>query len=137
MRTPPSRSPSSSSALLLLSGAALNFVFLVVLMVFSYLREEPLFWTNEGQFPIWMRDLVSSTYYPILLLELALLSALSGVSVHFLSTRSASASLTVILLPLLWGLYFMVIANSVVNNLDNLVHGRPLHWHPDATWHQL
>jgi hypothetical protein len=137
VRTHPARTSSSYNTLLLISGAAVNFVFLVVLMVFSYLREEPLFWMNEGQFPIWMRDLVSSTYYPMLLLEFALLSALSGVSVRLLSTRSASASLAVVLLPILWGLYLIVIANSVANNLDNLLHGRPLHWHPDAAWHQL
>lgn len=131
------RRPPSSHAPLLTSGAVINLLILVILITFSYLREEPLFWMNEGESPIWLRDLVASYYYPFLLLELLLLSAFSGFSIHHLSSRSSSASLAVILLPMLWGLYFLVIVNSVFNNLENLFLGRPLHWHPDETWRQL
>ena len=106
-------------------------------MAFSYLREEPIFWTNEGGAAIGLRDLVRDTYYPLLALEFLLLAAFSGVSIHLLSSRRTSANLAVIMLPMLWGLYFLVIANSVANNLDNLWNGRPLHWHADAIWLQL
>lgn len=122
---------------LLAAGAAVNFFSLIALIAFSYLREEPLFWTNEGGWSSGLRELVRTAYYPLLALEFLLLAAFSGASIRFLSSRRASASLAVILLPLLWGLYFLVIANSVANNLDNLLNGRPLHWHPDATWSQL
>lgn len=131
------RNPLSSKAPLIISGAAVNFLLLIVLIAFSYLREEPIFWTNEGGWPVWLRDLVRGAYYPMILLELLLLTAFSGVSVHLLTSRCASASVAVVLLPMLWGLFFLVIANSVANNLDNLLHGRPLHWHADATWLQL
>jgi len=115
---------------------AVNFISLIVLVTFSYLREEPLFWTNEGDWSIGLRDLVRGTYYPLLALEFLFLAAFSGVSIRLLSTRRTSASLAVILLPMLWGLYFLVIANSVANNLENLWNGRPLHWHPDTSWSQ-
>jgi hypothetical protein len=137
LRKSRARHRSSAHTPLLVAGAALNFLFLIVLMAFSYLREEPIFWTNAGGWPIWLREIVQTSYYPLMLLEFLLLTAFSGVSIQLLSTRSRSANLAVILLPMLWGLLFLVIANSVANNLDNLLNGRPLHWHPDATWSQI
>lgn len=137
MKTKQTTKPPSTQAPLLAAGAVINFLILLVLITFSYLREEPLFWRNEGESPIRLRELVATFYYPLLLLELLFLGAFTGFSIHRLSTRSSSASLAVILLPMLWGLYFMLIANSVFNNLENLFLGRPLHWHPDQTWNQL
>lgn len=137
MKTKHTRQPPSTQALLLAAGAAINFLILLILITFSYLREEPIFWRNEGESPVRLRELVATFYYPLLFIELLLLSAFSGFSIHHLSSRSSSASLAVILLPMLWGLYFMLIANSVFNNLENLFYGRPLHWHPDKTWNQL
>ena len=137
MRRTRTRRPSSSNAPLLLAGALVNFLLLIALLAFSYLREEPLFWTNEGGWSVELRDLVRSGYYPLLALEFLLLIAYTAMSAYLLSLRHSSASLTVVLLPMLWGLYFMAIVNSVANNVDNLLNGRPLHWHPDATWLQL
>lgn len=137
LRRIPARKPPSSNASLLISGALVNVIFLIVLLAFSYLREEPLFWTNEGGWSVEWRDLVRSGYYPLFALEFLLLLGYSGMSVSLLSVRRSSASLTMILLPVLWGLYFMVIVNSVANNVDNLLQGRPLHWHPDVTGYQL
>ncbi|MFZ1537953.1 MAG: hypothetical protein WAT23_11295 [Chromatiaceae bacterium] len=131
------RKPPSSHAPLLISGALVNVMFLIVLLAFSYLREEPLFWTNEGGWSVEWRDLVRSGYYPLLALEFLLLLAYSGMSVSLLNARRSSASLTMILLPMLWGLFFMAIVNSVANNIENLLQGRPLHRHPDMTWYQL
>lgn len=135
-RTRP-RHPQASYASLIAFGAAINFLILIVLMTCSYLREEPLFWTNEGDWTSRARELVQNAYYPLLALEFLLLAASTAASVYLMSARRASASLAVILLPMLWGLYLMVVANSVANNLDNLWNGRPLHWHPDATWSHL
>jgi hypothetical protein len=131
------RRRATTNAPLLIAGAAVNFLFLIVLMAFSYLREEPIFWTNAGDWPVWLREMVQSSYYPLMFLEFLLLTVFSGVSIQLLSTRAQSASLSVILLPILWGLLFVVIANSIANNLDNLWNGRPLHWHPDSNWSQI
>ncbi len=133
------RKTAPSNAPLLIAGAVVNFMFLIILLVFSYLREEPSFWMNANAWSAWpsgMRELVQTLYYPLLLLEFLLLSAFSGISIHLLSTRYTSASLAVVLLPMLWGLFFMVIVNSVFNNLENLWYGRPLHWHPHDPWPQ-
>lgn len=117
-------------------GTAVNLILLLILLAFSYLREEPTFWTSAGGLPIWLRDLVGSGYYPLALLVFMLLTAFSLLSAYLLSTRTNSAGLAVLLLPLLWGLFFMAIVSAALNNLDNLLNGRPLHWHPDATWYQ-
>jgi hypothetical protein len=131
------RRRSSSNAPLLIAGALVNLLLLILVLTFSYLREEPLFWMNEGGWSVEWRDLVRSGYYPLLALQLLLLIAFTGMSTYLLSSRRSSASLAVVLLPLLWGLYFLAIVNSVANNVDNLLNGRPLHWHPEATWSQF
>jgi len=48
-----------------------------VLVVFAVLRENQVFWTNAGGYPIWLRDLVLWTFYPIL--------AITGMSLILLS----------------------------------------------------
>lgn len=137
MRKSRARRRSTTKAPLLVGGAAVNFLLLIVLITFSYLREEPIFWTNAGDWPIWLREMVQDSYYPLILLELVLLTAFSWISIQLLSTRSTSASLAVLLLPMLWGLLFLLVANSVANNLENLWNGRPLHWHRDQNWSQI
>jgi hypothetical protein len=54
------------------------FVGLPSLVSFSLLRETPIFWRNEGGYPIWLRDFVLTTYYPILLLNF-IVATLYGV----------------------------------------------------------
>lgn len=53
------------------SRLALALVALAVgmplLIWFSWLRETPAFWTNAGGYPVWLRDLVLLSYYPLLL----------------------------------------------------------------------
>lgn len=137
MRRIRARRPSSSNAPLLIAGALVNLLCLIVLLALSYLREEPLFWMNEGDWSVEWRNLVRSAYYPLLVLEFLVLIAFSGMSAYWFSSRRSSANLLMLFLPLLWGLYFMAIVNSVANNVDNLLNGRPLHWHPDAIWRQL
>lgn len=131
------RHSPSPFAQLTIIGLAINVLLLIVLLAFSYLREDPLFWTNEGGWPSTARSLVRILYYPLLALEFLLLVALSATSVYLISMRRTAASLAIVLLPMLWGLYFMVIVNSVANNLSNLWNGRPLHWHADRTWQQF
>lgn len=133
----PARNPPSSNTFLLISGALANFMVLIILLTFSYLREEPMFWTNAGGWSVEWRDLVQTGYYPTLGLELVLLLAYSGMSLHLLNARRSAVGLTLVMLPMLWGLFFMVILNSVANNIDNLLHGRPVHWHPGVTGIQL
>lgn len=36
------------------------------LLCFYWLRETPIFWTNAGGYPIWLRDLVRDAFLPLL-----------------------------------------------------------------------
>ena len=47
-----------------LAGVGL-FLGLPTLGWFSWLREMPIFWRNEGGYPVWLRDLVLGAYYPV------------------------------------------------------------------------
>jgi hypothetical protein len=113
----------------LIAGAAVNFTFLAVLFLFACLREQSMFWTNVGNWPIWLRELVGASFYPLLLLELLLLMAFSGVCVRLLASRRPAGMTAVAVLPLLWTLFLLIVVIVGANNLDNLIAGQPLHWH--------
>jgi len=52
------------------------FAFLVALPVlvgFCWLREMPIFWLNEGGYPIWLRDVVLDAYYPIFFINVVMM----------------------------------------------------------------
>lgn len=114
----------------LIVGAFVNFSFLLALVFFAFLREEPSFWTNAGSWPIWLREIVGAVFYPMLLLELLTLMVFTGLCVRSRGSRYRSTTIAVVMLPLLWMLYVFVLLIVAVNNLDNLIAGQPLHWHP-------
>ena len=114
----------------LIVGAFVNFSFLLALVFFAFLREEPSFWTNAGSWPIWLREIVGAVFYPMLLLELLTLLVFTGLCVRSRGSRYRSTTIAVVMLPLLWMLYVFVLLIVAVNNLDNLIAGQPLHWHP-------
>jgi len=114
----------------LIAGAILNFTILGVLILFASLREQSTFWTHAGHWPIWLRELVGSSFYPLLLLELLFLMTFSGMCVRLLNARCPTATSAVVFLLLLWTLFVLVVVIIGANNLDSLIAGRPLHWHP-------
>ena len=57
-----------------LSGFALT-VGLPLLGCFAWLREVPIFWRNEGGYPIWLREVVLEFYYPLMALNLLVVLA--------------------------------------------------------------
>jgi hypothetical protein len=111
------------------AGAVLNFVSLCLLNLFAWLREEPLFWTNAGGWPIWLRDLVGISFYPLLLIQLLVLTAFTGGCLFHPSPRRRRARPEAATLPILWSLFLLVVVIFAANNLGNLVTARPLHWH--------
>jgi len=125
------KNKSAPNTYWIIAGAALNFCCLCVLILFAWLREQPLFWRNAGHWPTWLRELVGTFFYPLLLVELLLLVAFTGACLRNLSPRCRTAGPEVAALPVLWTLYLLVIAIVAVNNLDNLLAGQPLHWHLD------
>lgn len=130
MRSTSHREATSGSAYLLIVGAVVNFVFLSVLGLLALLREQPLFWRNAGAWPIWLRDAVEISFYPLLVLELMLLMTFSALCARRLGTRCSSRNPAILTLSVLWVLLFCVVAVLGANNLENLLSGRPVHWHP-------
>jgi len=100
-----------------------------VLAAFAWWRENPDFWRNAGGYPLWQRDLVKLTFYPLLLgagfgslfLLKSLFSGWPG------SARAWGLHLTLILLSVLLQLAAMGMAWA--NNFENLLASRPLHSH--------
>jgi hypothetical protein len=114
----------------LIAGAFVNVFFLVTLVFFTYLREQPLFWTNAGNWPVWLRELVGASFYPLLLLELCLLTIFSVACIRRLSFGHRTTTVVVASLPFLWMLLMLVLLLVGANNVENLMAGQPLHWHP-------
>lgn len=131
MHPSPLRKRSDAGASHLVGGAVVNVCLLAVLVGFAWLKEQPLFWRNAGNWPIWLRELVGSSFYPLFLLEFLLLTAFTGASIRCLRSGCSGGGFLAVALPLVWGLFFVVILLLVANNLDNLLAGRPLHWHPE------
>ena len=93
---------------LLGAGAVLNVLLLTLLLMFAWLREQPLFWMNAGHWPIWVRELVSITFYPLLLLELSLLIGFSVMFGWCLAVYRSGAVIILLVLGLLWALLLLV-----------------------------
>lgn len=115
----------------LVFGAVIHFFVLSLLIPVAWLREQPAFWTNAGGWPIWFREFVGASFFPLFLLEFLLLAAFSSVCVQLLPKQSANGNAAVAVLLLLWMLFLFAVMIIVANNLDNLIAGRPLHWHAD------
>ena len=131
MKTPLLQKRSSVRADHLVVGAVVNFFLLAVLIILALIREQPLFWRNAGGWPIWLRDLVGGSFYPLFMLEFLLLIVFSVACAPYMSPRYCNASSAAIALALLWGLFLLVIGILAANNLENLFTGRPVHWHAD------
>lgn len=109
--------------------AVANGSLLLVMTPFALLREDPLFWRNAGGWPIWLRELVKDTFYPLLAGELAVLLLLSAMllcSPALLRWRKQTWPIA----ALMWLWTVAVIVVVAGNNIANVLAGRPLHWHP-------
>ncbi len=55
-------------------AAFVSLVALPVLGWFCWLRESHIFWLNEGGYPVWLREVVLDTYYPIFFINVVLVA---------------------------------------------------------------
>ena len=95
----------------------------------TVLRESPLFWRNEGGYPLGLRNLVLDSYYPgSVVLVLGCLVA-GALVLRRAQTLSRPAIVGWLLLAFGLGLG---IAGCAANNVSNLLEGRPLHYHRSA-----
>ena len=131
MHSTSNREATSRSAYLCIVGAFVNFLFISALGLLALLREQPLFWRNAGGWPFWLRDFVEISFYPMLVLEMMLLMTFSVVCARCPGPQCSSRGSAILMLSVLWVLFFCVVAVIGANNLENLLSGRPVHWHAD------
>ena len=101
----------------------------LLLVWFAVLRENHVFWTYGGGYPIWLRDLVLWTYWPLLLGTIGLLFVLSAACFARLGGGLRFMVLELMLLLLGWGEVVASGCISLENNVQNLLHGSPIHNH--------
>ena len=103
-----------------------------ILLWFACLRENKTFWTNAGGYSLELRDAVLWFFFPLLLLNLLLLSCLTFVFVTSLRPPLGMIVMKLCALLACWGLLGGAMAVSGADNLLNLLEGRPLHQRKDS-----
>lgn len=99
------------------------------ILVLTLLKETPIFWRNEGGYAIWFRNWMEVSYYPVLFLVMSVcICTTAGEVRHAIKGRFSSSHW--LHLGVTWILLAASISLLVANNLSNLLHGNPLHWHP-------
>jgi len=101
----------------------------LLLSVGSVLKENPLFWRNAGGYPLELRTVVLCGYYPLLLLNAVLCCAATAVGVHEYRTTGSFCGWSITVVAVLWSLLFLNVGFILANNVENLLSGRPLHFH--------
>jgi hypothetical protein len=127
--------PKKTDDQTILLGVGLMLVTLLacamgmLLVWFAMLRENPVFWTNVGGYPVWLRDLVLLTYLPLFVGTGLGLSVLSMIC--FLRVCRSRRFFIVESLVLLtcWGLLATSGYIALANNVRNFIDGRDLHEH--------
>jgi hypothetical protein len=85
---------------------------------------------NAGQWPVWLRELVGITFYPLLLLELSLLIGFSAIASWRMTEYRSSADALLLVLALLWALLLLVALIVVTDAPVLLSATSPLAWPP-------
>ncbi len=102
----------------------------MALLEAASLRENPMFWRNAGGYPVELRELILAFYYPGLLAYVFLTFANCYAGWKLLRVGWLDG-LALMLGCALNGLLFAIIATVTVwNNVENLLDGLPLHFHP-------
>jgi len=113
---------------LLAAGLALTALGLAVLAG-AVLRETSLFWRNVGGYPVELRDLVLINFYPAYALYFFGLIFGSGVAWQLLRARRRRGGILLLVCMLNWLLFTAITTMVLWNNVENLLEGRPLHYH--------
>ncbi len=121
----PGRSATEIGLLLGINGLAG-----LLLLGSTLLRETPEFWRNSGGYPVLLRDVVFILHYPLFLgvMSGTLLGTL--MTLRLLASRRSGGLALLFLVACQWVLLLGVLVIMLWNNVDNVLHGRPLHYHP-------
>ncbi|MEI7955189.1 MAG: hypothetical protein WCJ66_08475 [Verrucomicrobiota bacterium] len=116
----------------LLLATLLIMVLSAVLVWFAILRENQVFWTNAGGYPIWLRDLVLWTYIPLLGVAGLSLMALSMACFSRICRSKRFFAVEGLLLLMCWAVLATSGYIAFSNNIVNIIEGRDLHYHPSS-----
>jgi hypothetical protein len=111
------------------SGAA-GLVLLLVNTGFTVLKEDPLFWRNAGGYSVGLRETVLTIYYPLLVVNCLLCATYTLLTAARRTVSGRSSLLGVAGAVLLWALLFLNFGLLTANNLQYIINGRPVHYHP-------
>jgi CBS domain containing-hemolysin-like protein len=112
-----------------LALAAALTMFGLAVLAGAWLRETPSFWRNAGGYPVALRHLVLVGFYPALVIYFFSLIFGSVVGWQLLRARHRSGGILLLACALNWLLFFAITAVVLWNNVDNIMNGRPLHYH--------
>jgi hypothetical protein len=93
---------------------------------FACLRENKVFWTNAGGYSLALRDAVLFLFYPLMVLNMLLLTCLTFVFVSSLHPPLSAIMIKLCSLLACWGLFSGALAVSGADNFINLLEGRPM-----------
>jgi len=119
--------PRSAREIFLVLGV--NGLAELGLFVTTLLREMPEFWRNAGGYPVFLRELVYIVHYPLLVVVLGGLAAGSLLSLRCFATQRGLGAGLLMVAALQWLLFVLILVIMLWNNVDNVLHGRPPHYH--------
>lgn len=103
---------------------------IAILIGMGWLRETPLFWRNEGGWPVWLRDVVRWTFWPLLL---CVVLRLAWRTLRTLLRPGPNPRHLLVQIPVLMALWLLlggVTGFVLANNMVNVLEGRPMHFKP-------
>jgi len=119
--------PRSAIEIILVMGV--NGMAGLLLFASTVLRETPEFWRNEGGYPVFLRNLVYFGDYPLLILVFSGTTAGTLLAWRLLGSHRGIAIGLLLLSALQWMLFVIILVVMLWNNVENLLNGRPLHYH--------
>lgn len=109
--------------------ALMNGVLCALLVIGAVLRETPVFWRNEGGYPVLLRLAVLWGFYPGLVLGGVATFLLTLWSVRLAKQSRASGFVGLVIVATEWMCLAATFCVMFANNLENLLRGLPLHFH--------
>jgi len=104
-------------------------VFGLVVLLAAGLKEDSAFWRDAGGYSRELRALVRDGFYPATGIYFFGLFLGTIIAWRLLTVGSQSAALLLAACGLNWLLFLTISTVVVWNNIDNMLHGFPMHYH--------
>jgi hypothetical protein len=104
--------------------------FGLLLVVVATLRETPLFWSDEGGYPVELRHLVSAFFYPALAAYVVCLAAGAATGWQLLRAGKRGAPVYLLAVALNGLILAATLTAAFSDNVVNLLQGLPVHLRP-------